>query len=143
LYTPREIVDEISPYETAKIGFVFGRENNGLSNDELSSCNYQSTIPSAVSYPALNLSQAVMVYAHELYLASTRITPVYDWTLASKSDQERLYTMIHDAVETLPFKTRNGTAAFVNLFRRVLGRTKIEARDIRVLYKLFDLIKRK
>jgi TrmH family RNA methyltransferase len=143
LYSPREVIHELSTTaaSTAKIGILFGRETNGLTNDELTRCNYQSTIPSAVVYPAMNLSQAVMVYAYELFQASQSAqSGHYQWKLATKADQERLYTTIGTAVDTLPFKTRNGTQAFVRLFRRVLGRTQLETRDVRVLYKLFDLI---
>lgn len=144
ILSPKDLMielDQVPP--TAKIGILFGRENNGLSNEELLACNYQTTIPSAVSYPAMNLSQAVMVYAYELFQSVNQSPSPYEWILASKADQERLYTAIGESVETLPFKTRNGTAAFVNLFRRVLGRTRLEARDVRVLYKLFGLIKQK
>lgn len=144
LFSPKELISELNHLpQGTKIGILFGRENNGLSNEELLACNYQTTIPSAVSYPAMNLSQAVMVYGYEFFQSANNHQSPYHWTLATKPDQERLYTLIGESVETLPFKTRNGTAAFINLFRRVLGRTRLEARDVRVLYKLFGLIKRK
>ncbi len=53
-------------YYAKKIGIVFGNESSGLSNDELKLCDVVSTIPLAVTYPSLNLSQAVMIYAYEL-----------------------------------------------------------------------------
>ena len=48
------------------IGVVFGREESGLSNDEIRKCDLASTIPIKQSYPSLNLSQAVMIYAYTL-----------------------------------------------------------------------------
>lgn len=48
------------------IGVVFGREESGLSNDEIRKCDLVSTIPIKQSYPSLNLSQAVMIYAYTL-----------------------------------------------------------------------------
>ncbi|MBN7770187.1 tRNA/rRNA methyltransferase [Marinobacter daepoensis] len=45
---------------------VFGREDRGLANDELALCDVLTGFPMAVSYPSLNLSQAVMLYAWEL-----------------------------------------------------------------------------
>jgi len=45
---------------------VFGCEESGLSNEELAQCDALSSIPLAVEYPSLNLSQAVMLYAYEL-----------------------------------------------------------------------------
>ncbi|MHA7879967.1 MAG: tRNA/rRNA methyltransferase [Saccharospirillum sp.] len=50
----------------AQAALVFGREDRGLSNDELALCDLLTGIPMQVSYPSLNLSQAVMLYAYEL-----------------------------------------------------------------------------
>lgn len=52
--------------EYKKISVVFGREEYGLSNEELELCDITSTIPMASSYPSLNLSQAVMIYSYML-----------------------------------------------------------------------------
>jgi TrmH family RNA methyltransferase len=153
LYTPTEIMPMIAPAsQTHRIGIVFGRENNGLKVEELSKCNYQSTIPSAVSYPALNLSQAVLIYAQACFQASFQTHSVaeghpfnpsgYTWTLATKQEEELMYAHMESTIALLPFKTRKGTDAFVALFRRVLGRTQLEKRDVRVIFKLFDLVKR-
>jgi len=48
------------------IAIVFGREDSGLTNDELAMCHLLTTIPMRSKYPSLNLGQAVMVYAYEL-----------------------------------------------------------------------------
>ncbi|MFT3929512.1 MAG: tRNA/rRNA methyltransferase [Spongiibacteraceae bacterium] len=49
-----------------RVAIVFGCEESGLSNAELALCDALSSIPLAVEYPSLNLSQAVMLYAYEL-----------------------------------------------------------------------------
>lgn len=48
------------------IALVFGSEESGLSNDDLSLCDITSTVSMAAPYPSLNLSQAVMLYAYTL-----------------------------------------------------------------------------
>lgn len=48
------------------LGIVFGREESGLTNSELGSCDLVSYIPLASPYPSLNLSQAVMLFAYHL-----------------------------------------------------------------------------
>ena len=45
---------------------VFGREESGLSNDDIRLCDMASTIPLVQTYPSLNLGQAVMLYAYTL-----------------------------------------------------------------------------
>ncbi|MEA1887558.1 MAG: tRNA/rRNA methyltransferase [Bacteroidota bacterium] len=52
--------------EYNKIALVFGREEYGLSNEEMELCDITSTISMAVSYPSLNLAQAVMIYSYML-----------------------------------------------------------------------------
>ncbi|MTD27451.1 tRNA/rRNA methyltransferase [Erwinia sorbitola] len=45
---------------------VFGREDSGLTNDELALVDLLTGIPMAGDYPSLNLGQAVMVYCYQL-----------------------------------------------------------------------------
>ena len=49
-----------------KVGILFGSEETGLCNSHLKICDIISYIPIAQSYPSLNLSQAVMLYAYLL-----------------------------------------------------------------------------
>jgi tRNA/rRNA methyltransferase len=49
-----------------KVAIVFGREESGLTNEELKLCDITTTVPLALGFPSLNLSQAVMIYAWEL-----------------------------------------------------------------------------
>lgn len=50
-----------------KVAVVFGREDKGITIDESQLANHFIRIPSAVTYPSLNLSQAVMVTVYEIY----------------------------------------------------------------------------
>lgn len=45
---------------------VFGREDSGLTNEELAQVDLLTGIPMAADYPSLNLGQAVMVYCYQL-----------------------------------------------------------------------------
>lgn len=45
---------------------VFGREDSGLTNDELALADILTGIPMKADYPSLNLGQAVMVYCYQL-----------------------------------------------------------------------------
>ncbi|AFU99364.1 tRNA/rRNA methyltransferase [Simiduia agarivorans] len=60
----------------ARAAIVFGCEESGLSNEQLALCQLISCIPLPVTYPSLNLSQAVMLYAYELRsLAANAASP--------------------------------------------------------------------
>jgi tRNA/rRNA methyltransferase len=47
-------------------GIVFGREESGLSNEEVRLCDIISFIPMKRKYPSMNLSHAVSLYAYLL-----------------------------------------------------------------------------
>ena len=63
--TPRELAQSERPDTTWAL--VFGAECNGLQNEHVDQCHAVSFIPSSDEQPSLNLSQAVVVYAHELW----------------------------------------------------------------------------
>jgi len=48
------------------VSIVFGREESGLTNDEMKLCDITATIEMKTLFPSLNLSQAVMLFAYEL-----------------------------------------------------------------------------
>ncbi len=48
------------------MALVFGREDSGLTNEELAQVDLLTGIPMANDYPSLNLGQAVMVYCYQL-----------------------------------------------------------------------------
>ncbi|WPM85342.1 tRNA/rRNA methyltransferase [Apirhabdus apintestini] len=45
---------------------VFGREDSGLTNEELALADVLTGVPMIADYPSLNLGQAVMVYCYQL-----------------------------------------------------------------------------
>ena len=64
--TPREGLPALAQASTAqRVGFVFGCERYGMSNEDVYRCNAVISIPSNPDYGSLNLSQAVQVLAYE------------------------------------------------------------------------------
>lgn len=51
----------------APVAVVFGREQSGLSNQELEQCQYLVHIPTNSEYSSLNLAAAVQVLAYEIH----------------------------------------------------------------------------
>ncbi|MGN5082538.1 tRNA/rRNA methyltransferase [Aeromonas sp. 31P] len=65
--TPGEIREQIrSKPSLNKVAIVFGCEESGLSNEQLAEVDLISYLPLKVSYPSLNLGQAIMLYAYEM-----------------------------------------------------------------------------
>lgn len=50
-----------------RIAILFGRETNGLANEELQRCHCHLVIPANPEYSSLNLAMAVQVVCYEIY----------------------------------------------------------------------------
>lgn len=56
--------------EQQEIAILFGREDRGLTNEELAMANYHLTIPVNTDYGVLNVAQAIQVICYELRMAA-------------------------------------------------------------------------
>ncbi len=66
-YSPEQLSEKISALPEGRISIVFGRESDGLRDDEVSLCSSIVTIPTSDSFPSLNLSQAVQIICYILF----------------------------------------------------------------------------
>ncbi len=135
--------DFFSPEQTAahlrerlgreKVALVFGRESKGVTIDEAQQANYYIRIPSAVSYPSLNLSQAVMVVVYEIYKAVTGTgeTGMKLPRMADKRSFERIGDNIWLLMKTLEVKEPDN-GLFHRSLRRALNRTHWTDADVAV-----------
>lgn len=66
--TPPELLDQLSERKqwVGQAALVFGREDSGLTNEELALADLLTGVPMQADYPSLNLGQAVMVYCYQL-----------------------------------------------------------------------------
>ncbi|ABX09065.1 RNA methyltransferase [Prochlorococcus marinus] len=62
------------------IAIIFGREDRGLSNQELQLAQKVITLPSSLTYPSLNLSHAVAIILHDLI----RYSQKYEYSIKNK-----------------------------------------------------------
>lgn len=145
LYTPKEIAKEVRRIGSKKkIAFVFGRESKGLTNQELRSCHMVSTIPTALKQPAINVAQAVMIYCYELYqhILDEENINIFKWDLAKNREIQYMYQHLELCLYAIKFHPRGDIKDFIDRFRRVLGRIRLERRDVKLFHKLFAEIER-
>ncbi len=122
-------------------GILFGREDRGLLNDELQRCNLIARIPVATTYPSLNLAQAVMVCAYELFRVGGDAPPASEVNLAENRDVERISHRVHETLLRLGFTPTPSEETFLRSIRRVLRRSlRLEQRDVATLHKVCDEI---
>lgn len=128
-YSPpelRRIVEGID----GRIALLFGRENWGLNNEEVSRCDIICTIPTSEEYPILNISHAVAILCYELAHLPRGV-----YTLASHEEMDHLYQHISEFLDLIdhPDFKRENTMMMV---RRVFGRTQLTTREVSTVHGL-------
>jgi len=134
--SPAHAVGEI--LECSSVGpvsILFGREDKGLTNDELSYCQLLVKIPSSQAQPSLNLSQAVIIIVYEIFstVFSGEKLPL---DLAPSEELDRMYDHLKKSLTTLGLKQWNNGDNYMKSLRRVFSRTKLERRDVSTIHKL-------
>ena len=135
--SPAELATELATVDTS-MALVFGREDNGLRNEELAKLDQLCSIPAAPEYPVLNLGQAATIALYELQTLATDETQLPDQQHDRANDQhiEQLYTQFDAFLQSLghPTEKRDKTK---RLFRRLVGRAHPTDREAITLTGLF------
>lgn len=114
-----------------KIAVIFGREDSGVTIDESQAANYCITVPTAVSYPSLNLSQAVLLVLYEIYRKLTTPPPLTLPKRAELKHFERLYDNIWTLMKGL-LVAEPEKGLFHRSLKRALNRTLWTHADVAV-----------
>jgi tRNA/rRNA methyltransferase len=100
------------------IAIVFGREESGLTNEELKLCDILSTIPMRRKYPSLNLGQAVMIYTYSL--SALAFSPKKQKVVVPEAAK---YLVMKEELEKLLVQSR--LSPDFNLYNRILERAAL------------------
>lgn len=147
--TMREAAAEIA--RTAidhRVALYFGREDFGISNASLSRCHLAASIPMAVRNPSLNLAQAVQIAVYEVFIACAGERSPVSYRLATDQDRRALLYRLQVLLRMVEFEPLNDDWDTIRVpLERVLGRTRLESRDVAVMtmlcHDLEEFLKRK
>ncbi|MDE0638261.1 MAG: RNA methyltransferase [Candidatus Poribacteria bacterium] len=138
--TAREAADTIASISQDKpVALLFGREDFGLSTDQMSLCQLTASVPMATKNPSLNLAQAVQIFAYEVFIASLEDHAPVEIDYAEVNALEEFYgrvTRLLDKVGMSPYNQEWET--YLKSLRRVFSRAPLEARDIATLDMIFS-----
>lgn len=136
--TPAELLPlltEKSQWMT-HLALVFGREDSGLTNDELALADILTGVPMVADYPSLNLGQAVMVYCYQLAaLMQQTSTPA---VVTDDNQLRALRLRAHALLEKLGV---NDDVKMVDWLEQRIG--LFEQRDTAMLHRLLHDIEKK
>jgi tRNA/rRNA methyltransferase len=144
VYTPRQAAALIRGRRAA---LLFGPEDFGLSNEDLSYCQGFIQIPTA-DYASLNLAQAVQVLAYECFQGRLQGAPEQEApeqgageqgerALASRAAIEAMYDHLHETMHLIGYTDRLRERAAMAHFRNLFDRAGLTAKDVMVLRGLW------
>ncbi len=150
-----------------KVALVFGREDAGLTNEELQLCHYHVNIPADEEYSSLNLAAAVMVISYEVRMALLRrageplartdsshdvagaqgqaedvVVAGLDWDVPRATGQqlESFYTHLEQVMIDLNFHDPENPRLLMMRMRRLFGRIRPDQMEISILRGLMSHI---
>jgi len=130
--------------DNRKIAFVFGREQTGLTNDELERCTFRVHIPTS-DYTSLNLAQAVLISLHELFRQSNKprttqenasnIINNYtkDSRPATLDEQRRLLNKMGETLVEIGYFKSDLPNTAVHRLQNILSRAQLHDDEIHLL----------
>jgi tRNA/rRNA methyltransferase len=136
--TAAQLVHSI-PHRSA---FVFGQENNGLTNEDIACCHAILTLETAPQYASLNLAQCVMLVAYEWFQRPSEgvVAEASAAVPASVGEVDALHARLCCALENTAYFTPDKAAWQRTQLRRILTSAAFASEDIHALHGVVKAI---
>ena len=127
-FTPSTLAAEFVLVGT--LALVFGREDSGLTRDELLLCQRTAVIPTSESFPTMNLAQAVCVFSFAL---SQVTRGAASRALAPAALVERMHERLESLLLESGFLHANNPDRVYADIRAIFGRSGLDEREATIL----------
>ena len=123
-----------------EIAIVFGRENSGLTNEELEKCNVLLHIPTNPDFSSLNIAAAVQVVCYEFRLAlnnekvkaSKGNKHRFD-VLADAAKMESMYNHLFESLDHLEFFGDHNPDVVMRRLKGLFNRASTTKREVSII----------
>ena len=122
-----------------QVAIVFGREDRGLTNEELQACNLHLHVPTHADYTSLNLAMAVQIVVYELRMLSLAGElpgdECADWDAAfsTSENMERYYEHLEQTLVEIGFLDPAAPRQLMARLRRLYGRVRLDEMELNIL----------
>ena len=146
-----------------QVAVVFGREDRGLTNEELALANYHVTIPVNTDYGVLNVAQAIQIVCYEMRMAvlaqdplepvisvestETEQMPVtdqlsmhWDEPLVKQAQMQQFYPHIEKMLAEIEFMDPENPRLLPLRLRRIFGRIQLDRMEYHLLRGIFTRV---
>lgn len=139
------------------IAIIFGREDRGLTNEELALANYHLTIPVNEEYGVLNVAQAIQVICYEMRMAAIDIVgkiadPAatmqvtdseamqWDEPLVNHEQMQQFYPHLEKMLAEIEFMDPKNPRLLPLRLRRLFGRIQLDRMEYHLLRGIFSRV---
>lgn len=136
---PREVAGQIARRTAdGTVAIVLGREDRGLTNEDLDRCHAVTIIPTDPEYSSLNLAQACLVLAYEVFLAvGAGDEPLPRGRRATRAptqeELEETFAALEEGLARIDFYKAREPSAVMRTLRTILSRAEPDLREARLL----------
>jgi len=117
---------------SSRVALLFGSEKRGLSNHDLSYCNWLMRIPTREEHSSMNLGQAVAICLYELVREAKAALPNVKLQSATDGEVERITQLLLDALRASGYLKPHAAASTHEKIRRLVHRFHMQASDAEV-----------
>tara|TARA_A100001035_G_scaffold215453_1_gene175261 strand:- start:9 stop:722 length:714 start_codon:yes stop_codon:yes gene_type:complete len=131
-----------------KVGFIFGSEASGLSNNEISYANYALQIPTNPKFKSLNLSHSLIIIAHTVSsIIRTRTNPFQKSKKVKHATKQEIQSMINLCLKNLEdinfFEPKEKRPIMLQNLRNIFYKMELSDKETRILSSVFASLGKK
>ena len=131
-----------------KIGFIFGSEASGLSNNEISYANYTLQIPTNPDFKSLNLSHSLIIIAQYVSrIINSKASSFKKSNKVISASKKDIIAMANLCIKNLEeinfFKSREKKPIMLENLRNIFYRMELSTKETRILSGVFASLGKK
>ena len=137
---PQQLCEEIiAKGSNVRVAMVFGREHSGLTNEELTLCNYMISIPTNPEFSSLNVASAIQVMCYEIYQSyvSGKTVDIEEpdcvESVATAGDIEGYFSHLEQVITTTGFLDSDNPGLLMQRLRRLYQRIDLSKTEVNIL----------
>ena len=125
-----------------KVGFLFGSEASGLSNNEISYANYTLQIPTNPEFKSLNLSHSLIIIAQIVSsILKLKIKPFMRSKKIKIASKKEIQSMINLCIKNLDdinfFQPKEKKPTMLQNLRNIFYKMELSDKETRILSSVF------
>lgn len=126
---PEELAKKIVKIKNSKIAILFGREDTGLTTEEIRRCDFIVNIPASKNYKTLNISHALAIILYEIFNLKNKNITKEKFIPASKKEKEQILKMVGKILDKMEFATKSKKETQKKVWKRIIGKGMLTKRE--------------